>query len=213
MDQNMIIKKVYMIALGGITGGILGYLIARVILNQLEKMDEEFGYLDDPDLYVYDRHEEKEDLSEMADEVENALQPALEEPKNKVNYTHFVNDKGELDTLAKPYKSSIDALEKQNELFKNFSDVEILDKKNDFRILTLEEYTEDSYKVFAKETILYYEGDTTFTNEGEDLIDGPESLFGPNIHLHFGEGSEDPDVVYLRNNKTGTDYEIRKSVV
>jgi hypothetical protein len=58
------------------------------------------------------------------------------------------------------------------------------------------------------ETIYYYEKDQTFAYESEDIVDDPNGLFVKNVHLHFGEGSPDPDIVYVQNDDLDLIYEI-----
>lgn len=103
----------------------------------------------------------------------------------KTDYTKFA-EKGDLSELVKPYKPD--------------------SKQDNIRIISIDEY--DSNRTASREPIAYYAGDTTFANANEEIIPNPEDFFGPNIHLHFGEESDDPDIVYVRNENNGVSYEL-----
>jgi len=187
MDTNMI-KRVGLIAAGGVAGGIIGYFLGGLIIDQLEKRAEEFQWTE----------EDKEAEGKLTiTEVENGKVVSQKEILVKKDYTKYAKEKGELSELVKPYISSIDEESKKSNA-----------KPEKIMIITLDDF--ESNRSHNKEVIAYYEDDTTFANAQEDVIDDPVSIFGPNIHLHFGEESEDPDIVYLRNENNGVDYEITR---
>ena len=117
---------------------------------------------------------------------EEKLKEIKDKPK-KVDYANYSTKKSktELSKLVEPYKN---------------------EKKGDCFIITSDEFS--SQPEYDKETIFWYEDDSVFTNSSEELLDNSGDLFIPNPHLHFGEGSEDPDVVFIRNDKMSVDYEI-----
>lgn len=59
-----------------------------------------------------------------------------------------------------------------------------------------------------KRTILYYTEDSVFSDGTGEIIKSPQNIFGPNAQLHFGEESEDEDVVYIHNPGLNLIYEI-----
>jgi len=60
-----------------------------------------------------------------------------------------------------------------------------------------------------KLTITYYEGDDTLVDDGEEIIVDRDMIIGMDTLRQFGDGgSMDPDVVYVRNEQLGIDYEI-----
>lgn len=67
---------------------------------------------------------------------------------------------------------------------------------------------EENEMDFLKETVTYYTLDTVFADQDGDVIDNPNDVFGPNVHLHFGEESGDQDVVYIVDTGEKKMYEI-----
>jgi len=93
-------------------------------------------------------------------------------------------EKAELEELARPYQSESAPF-----------------------IMTVEEWG-DTINAFERKTILYYEMDSIYCDDQEVPVDDPENMFVPNAHLHFGEESDDPDVVYISNPGRSEMYEI-----
>jgi hypothetical protein len=80
--------------------------------------------------------------------------------------------------------------------------------KTDFcpYIITLEQLEEKEH--YDKLSISYYEDDDTLVDENEEVIADPVSIVGNDALNNFGEGSDDPEIVYVRNEKLETDYEV-----
>lgn len=60
---------------------------------------------------------------------------------------------------------------------------------------------------YDKICISYYNDDATLADENDQIVDDIFLLIGKCLE-HFGEKSEDPDVVYVRNDNLGIDYEV-----
>lgn len=74
-------------------------------------------------------------------------------------------------------------------------------------IITFEQFCED-FDHHDKCTITYYQGDETLVDEEEEIIADARGLIGEETLERFGHGSDDPDVVYVRNEKMAIDYEV-----
>lgn len=75
-------------------------------------------------------------------------------------------------------------------------------------IITLEEF-EEGIPGCENVDVKYYRDDGIYASaETDEEISAPQNLFGPNIQLHFGEDSDDPDIVYVCNPGRGVVYEI-----
>lgn len=59
---------------------------------------------------------------------------------------------------------------------------------------------------FARETLIWYEGDGTLADETGHVIDLPDEVIGLDILDEFG----DQAVIYVRNETDGVDYEVIK---
>jgi len=181
-------KRFGLLVLGAVAGGIAGYFLAELIIDFLndqarDEMVEE----------ILAEEERREQSSSSEPQLKEETSLKLPDPRKAIhgqrparNYTDYSKkEKGDLGELVAPYVAN-----------------------QKIGIISLHEWTENTH--FDKETITYYEDDTTYCDVGDEIISDPNGMFGPNAHLHFGEGSEDPDIVYIRNEKVDTDYEISR---
>jgi hypothetical protein len=56
-------------------------------------------------------------------------------------------------------------------------------------------------------TFTYFEGDDVLADERDGHIDHPERVIGPD-NLKFGHGSNDKNLVYIRNDNLGLEFEV-----
>lgn len=59
---------------------------------------------------------------------------------------------------------------------------------------------------------LTYHADNILVDDMGELIEDAESIVGTEFPEHFGEYTEDPDTVYVRNERLMTDYEIQRDL-
>lgn len=65
---------------------------------------------------------------------------------------------------------------------------------------------------YDKITLTYYTKDLTLADDRDEMIPHPYSILGePGMNLEFGLDPRDPDVIYIRNDKIATDFEILRS--
>lgn len=60
--------------------------------------------------------------------------------------------------------------------------------------------------------LIWYEGDSTLADMRGSIIPDTNRYIGDDNLLRFGEGSGDADMVYVRNEATGTDYQVNRSI-
>ena len=72
-------------------------------------------------------------------------------------------------------------------------------------VITPDQFVNEK-RYYEKLTLLYYEDDETLTNEIDDRIEDIDTSIGAESIDHFGEW--EPDVVYVRNDRIGIDYEV-----
>jgi hypothetical protein len=202
MDQNMI-KKLAVVSIGAIVGGITGYftgglLVYKLLENEITQTEEE----------MLEELAEKEEadgnqLSKLEKEEKKPVKKKLAKAKGNhkmtpINYAEYFK-KESLETLAAPYQSSIDStIEETHEAESPINP--------DIRISSQDEWVENHG--YARDTITYYEEDDTLCDQNEGIISVPEDVIGPDALLNFGKDSQDPDIIYVRNTKTHTDYEV-----
>jgi hypothetical protein len=85
---------------------------------------------------------------------------------------------------------------------------ETIDKEKPY-IISLEEFMEERTDL-DKLTLTYYEGDDVLCDERDVAILDYEKSIGDEALSKFGHLSKDPNVVYVRNEKSEADYEIVK---
>ena len=103
-----------------------------------------------------------------------------------------------------------DILTKRN--YVNYSDVEKEEKGGDTMkdgpyVIAPNEF--DEFDEYETGELTYY-ADGILADDGDDIIDDIESIVGEDSLLHFGEYEDDPDTVYVRNDRLKTDYEITR---
>lgn len=85
-------------------------------------------------------------------------------------------------------------------------EVEVLDKTKPY-VISAEEFQMDDPKV-EKTSITYYDGDDTLVDERDQMIPDIDRVVGEHNLIRFGDRSDDPNVVYVRNEMLDTDFEI-----
>jgi hypothetical protein len=74
-------------------------------------------------------------------------------------------------------------------------------------VITAEEFFTEG-ETNEKICLAYYEGDETLADDAQDKIDDVEEKIGTANLLRFGHGSDDPNSVYIRNEKLECDFEV-----
>lgn len=77
-------------------------------------------------------------------------------------------------------------------------------------VITYNEYFEDDDDDYGRITITYWEEDDILADEREQMIPDIEALVGHDNLKHFGKGSDDENIVYVRNDKIKANFEIIK---
>lgn len=72
-------------------------------------------------------------------------------------------------------------------------------------VISVKEFLSD--QEYKKVNLVYY-SDDVLASEGGRVVRNIDSLIGDEALVRFGERSDDPDVVYVRNRAKGIDYEV-----
>ncbi len=70
---------------------------------------------------------------------------------------------------------------------------------------------EDNVAGYDQISLTYYDGDDTLCDEKDSRVPDIDRVVGQRNLEYFGHASDDDRVVYVRNEKFGTDYEIFKN--
>lgn len=74
-------------------------------------------------------------------------------------------------------------------------------------VITSDEYFQNSTD-YAQISVNYYSEDGVLCHLNDDYIRESDDFVGDENLLRFGEGSGDPNVVYVRNDKKESEYEV-----
>lgn len=90
---------------------------------------------------------------------------------------------------------------------KLMADDEVVDEIALPYVIPVAEFIEDK-ETYDKITLYYYNQDDTLSGEDDEVVTDVESLIGADGLLCFGSLSDDPDIVYIRNEQLMIDYEV-----
>lgn len=74
-------------------------------------------------------------------------------------------------------------------------------------VLHVEEY-EESEMGYDQISLTYYMGDDIVTDDQDVPVYRPQNIIGGRVRDLFGHGSQDPNVVYIRNENLRAEYEV-----
>ena len=61
---------------------------------------------------------------------------------------------------------------------------------------------------YSKVTLTYYAGDDVLTDDQDEPIEDPMDIIGEHFKELFGMNEDEPDIIYVRNDDTESDYEV-----
>lgn len=191
-------NKIVVFATGALVGGGVGYLVGDALKYQYllrMPMDDILEEKSDET----DRDPEDEYTVDWSPNV--TVQEIGRVDYEKVERKHIVGetDFGVLSEVVKPYLS----MATDDDLPKEQKTIEIID----LAAYVGTWWNKDGY---ISKPVTYHSNDGKFADVLGLEITDPEKMFGPNAHLHFGEGSEDPDVVYIVNHELRKAFDITR---
>jgi len=183
---------------GGVVGAAIGWVIAEVLVYQL--YEKEVEYYDElaGDLgYAQESYEEPIVMKKT-------VSTRNDDEKRVTNYAEQFK-KGKLNTRKVEHEEVMDADE---EIIEEAEPEDEVDDGRPF-VVTEEEWThaEDGWESV---NLTYYEDDRVVTDEADAIIRFPETLVGPHALSSFGEGTTDPDTVFIKNVDEQKYYEISR---
>ena len=191
------------IILAAVAGAMAGAGITTFIFKRKEnkriiqaQMDADFD-MPEPDEY------EDNDPEAFGNEI--SVSRTDEKPPISIVYRQLASKyKGETnDDAAEEDKTETDAEMKEGEDMSNIS-VPYLISGTEFEDNEMD-YEQKSYMLFADGILVDEFGDMIDDDDIDDIV-GKD-----NLH-HFGDDPEDPDTIYVRNDKYRTDFEVCQSL-
>lgn len=168
-----------------------GYLIAKKYLSQrfFPEVDEtptNENPIDENQLSLFDEDLEVIVVENILDKQNDNIEWFGEETKTSPEEPIVIN----------VFKSNDDQWDYEAELAIRSSDAPY--------VIHRDEYIQDEMS-FDQTTVTYYVGDDIMCDQKDVPMYGYSSFTGP---LKFGHGSGDPDIVYIRNEKLQTEWEV-----
>lgn len=211
-------KNLFWYFLGAAMGASTGYLIGDYIANKIEndRIEKALALAEGGEgetpapqneevnasvITMYNHDIETSEPIGQATKVEKTADTLTAEVEKK-DYTKFYKGsktKATIDEVAKKY------LETPEEIA-----VKELPPPTDHPYIIDVEKLADPDNSHCKTLWTYYTEDDTMANEQEEIVPNPQDILGDNFRSQFGVGSGDPDMVFIRNNKLGYDYEVTR---
>lgn len=192
-------KSIVFLTTGIVIGGAAGYVVTKKLLQDKYENELQIQIQDVKDYYRIIRKEDEYSSPEtVPTNYENVLE-GLEyiESKEEEQTTEdeWLEENVEVDESEE--EDEVESIHKQN-----------YDRnRNEPYIISVKEYMEDRDD-HDKITITYFEDDDVLCDEREEVIPNVEATVGSNALTSFGELSEDSKIVYVRNERTSTDFEV-----
>lgn len=195
--------------IGAVIGGFTGYKIAENIIEKEEEWDDSEIFPSESDWEKMEDIDEVEELPvgpksildlgtiEVVDD-ESDGDPVIPRKRHKtrrntVDYTKFVERNGTKPPLSVVLKERIG----------EGSEAEIDETPT---IISSDDYLGRDAR-YSQEILVFYQVDGVLADGDDKRIMNPDELIGDAL-LHFGEQSNDPDEVYVRNPVKGVEYEV-----
>jgi hypothetical protein len=80
-------------------------------------------------------------------------------------------------------------------------------ESGDPHIITVEMFNAGE-KDYLQPQLIYYKGDDVLVNDRSEIIEDRDVILGPSALKSFGHGSNNPDIVFIRNHSEGADFEV-----
>lgn len=183
------IKNTIIFLVGGAAGALLTY---RMLEKRYEEREAEM-------IAELERETERiiEELSEAREILKSTVDTKYQDPEDE---SYEEEQKGE------EYKKVTRRYTPYNTFSQ--SDVVIEENIKDVPYIITEDQYNNELLYYDKIHLYYYEQDDALTDENEEIITNGYEIIGDDTLLHFGESSDDPDIVYARNESLSRDYEI-----
>lgn len=132
------------------------------------------------------------------------------------NFEKFLESRGfnkdmTLDDIMAKEEKDNPTIEEETEESLDARFQELLDNRrndsDDPYVISVDEFMEESPE-YDKVTLTYFDGDDTLISESEAVVPDVLRILGNDALTNFGVGSKDRNIVYVRNDRQESDYEV-----
>ncbi len=216
--QNLIVGGATVLSFA--TGVVTGYLLCnkrmaskydKLLAEQIEQTKQFYGRL-----YKRDEYATPESTYDaMVDEAVEAVRAYKGMPPSKIeDVTEVSEEDGTIDVEYVMSDSELVVVDVQEKnIFDNGipEQLDVANRSADYPyVVTLEEYMENE-QGHEQVTMTYYSGDNVLADERDKHVEDVQGTVGRINLQRFGVGSGDPNVVLIRNEKIGLDFEVLQS--
>jgi hypothetical protein len=193
--------KSFLIFTAGLSvGGVAGYFATKKYLEVKYEQDLQMQIQDVKDHYKLIRKEGEYAAPETVPvDYENVLEG--------LEYIEHSEEGPEAEDVNPVFVDEEEVVETEETEFASEYQEEYERDRSQPYIITVKEFMEDRDE-YDKTTITYFEDDDVLCDEREEVIPNVEYTVGNDALTKFGELSEDKNIVYVRNERTSTDFEI-----
>src|SRR3954451_4487135 len=216
---------------GGLTGAVVAFKIAYV------KAETKYSKIADEEIEEMRKHYQekrqalegevaKRPLEEIVKEQGYSDDPESEPPPMAIQPPEVVLEEAEDETPSEKTteRKEFAPTKEEREIFRErMRDTRRIDREWDYQEERRKRSPDIPYIIHVDEkyeiegyqdvTLTYYEGDDVLANERDEVMnpDDRDNLIGRNTLDQFGHGSNDTNIVYVRNDKLELIFEICKS--
>lgn len=198
MTLSNVISFVAGVAIGG---GACYYILGKRFDERLERELKAYRAMDDDDILV--------EPIDTVEEANAAMAKAIKSYEDEA--ARYATPDDEVDPVIFEHPEEYDPEDVEDEDLVNDREIEkqaAEDSGKKPTIITSYSYWNE-YEHFDKVTLLYFVPEEQLCTEDEEIVDAPERFVGDALTKYDFANSRER-VLYVRNFRTSTDYEINK---
>lgn len=196
-----------------LTGGIVLGLAAGVAIGWAytsKRLRDQYAKIAEDEIALMRVHYRKKEIARNEQESKTIVKRDVEEIAREAGYTPPVvtdraspiraEDRNVFAEQEKARKEHVDEWDYEQEVAARSQEIPYVIH-----------YDERNERDYSSSTLTYYAGDDVLCDERDKVIDARDEIIGDHNLDSFGHGSNDPVIVYIRNDALSAEFEIVKS--
>lgn len=181
-------------------GTSLGLALSNALETNGDSDEEEEFWYNSPEVVDEEDYIDAESERAYRRRVKELYLDASQNTKDLIEEEYSYEETDEIITST-PYFNEDDVLVKET--------TEGLIEVSDPYIISEDEYIDPNiFSEFSRNTLIYYEDDDVLATDRDEVVHDVEEMIGPDALTNFGYMSGNNDVVFVRNIKLGSNFEI-----